>query len=710
MILQNLIGDPTDIQTIDFEDLTAGNTTYTATTANPFVLEAGLYFSVGKSQSTPQNNPLLQVQAHFAGNNAYLPADSTPQSYITLASTSALGAAGEATPIAYSGQVYSTVTCTADVDADGICDSWETPSTTSGTLPTGCPLNHDCIPITTSTGTHLFYDLCFIDAFSNVWSPTSPANTLVCPTKGHKDIFVQLSWMQGHQPDPNAIKLVIKAFGNGPVSDTVAPNGLPGYPNGLKGVALHVVVANGNGNPTSTTPYATPNQATFNVWQDDCSRFTNCNDGNNNNDFRHVKLNNFGTYAEVHGTGSQWSSGCTATPTAGAIQCPRDAKAQAYHYGLFIRTFGGPSGVSELPGNDFIVSLGTGFGNLPGTTGDGFGGTTGTIDEQAGTFMHELGHNLDLDHGGPHKFLTSTGSLAGVPSSADVVVNCKASYISVMGYTRQLPAASFIGSGTPWETQGLDYSRITPNTVQSSLNEAALSEPAGVPYPKANTVIWGTSSTSIHTHATGANIDWNQIGGVSGTVSVDANNVGITNCPLPTASSLQTYNSYDDWDNLQYNFRTGTSYLDGVYPALNRVPEQTGQMYQTLKNNFFNGEGFTLLQPVVKAGKCGSCNAGSSIPIKFTLKDANGKLITTAKVTFTAQQINPTTGAPIGNLIVGPIPSFAVDSTGQYQYNWKTPTAPGTYVVDLYLNYNLATQQLLVGSGQNGITIQLTLS
>ena len=72
-------------------------------------------------------------------------------------------------------------------------------------------------------------------------------------------------------------------------------------------------------------------------------------------------------------------------------------------------------------GNDFAVSLGCGF-------------TGGVVDDQqAGTFMHELGHNLNLGHGAP----------VGVAGSTIV---CKPNHFSVMDYGRQMPNSVYTAS------------------------------------------------------------------------------------------------------------------------------------------------------------------------------------------------------------------------------------------------------------------------
>ncbi len=79
------------------------------------------------------------------------------------------------------------------------------------------------------------------------------------------------------------------------------------------------------------------------------------------------------------------------------------------------------SGVAELPGKFFMVSLGL---------WDNFKGTAGM---QANTTLHELGHNLDLWHGGGKpQFSFGQGGL-----HVFVQPNCKPNHLSVMSYLFQ---------------------------------------------------------------------------------------------------------------------------------------------------------------------------------------------------------------------------------------------------------------------------------
>lgn len=128
------------------------------------------------------------------------------------------------------------------------------------------------------------------------------------------------------------------------------------------------------------------------------------------------------------------------------------AKSFAYHYSFWAHAYrnsGGSSGVSETPGNDMLVTLGASkYAVLEDTNHH-----VGSVWEQAGTFMHELGHNFGLRHGG----------------SDDI--NYKPNYLSIMNYR--------------WQYTGIPNSEIGPRLDYSrqeliTLDERALVEADGV--------------------------------------------------------------------------------------------------------------------------------------------------------------------------------------------------------------------------------------
>jgi len=222
----------------------------------------------------------------------------------------------------------------------------------------------------------------------------------------HKDIFVEVDAGTLALSD-DAVSRVLFAFENAPVEN----------PDGSTGIHLHIL--------RDETGLRLPNSISIG--------------GHFPEGFESTKAAHFGTLAEQD------------HENAAAILA---AKARAFRYCLLYDRieFSGQSGyigLAEIGGNDFVVDL------LNPIFHDGFR----DIDDQASTFMHELGHTLGLRHGGLADVID-----AGGPRSHQ----CKPNYPSIMNYALTHPAR---WSSRFWT---LDYCREELGTLQeSSLDESA---------------------------------------------------------------------------------------------------------------------------------------------------------------------------------------------------------------------------------------------
>lgn len=352
----------------------------------------------------------------------------------------------------------------------------------------------------------------------------------IVPSPDHIDIFVEVDYFDcnqpggdcppgdghTHQPIVEALDIAVQAFANAPVNN----------PDGEEGINLWVIIDE-----------ALPHRM-------------NCNlDGIC---FDPIKANRFGT------------------PNERNNPLTLQAKALFFHYSLWahnLLTDSSTSGRAEPTGNDFIVSLGS------------WPGQVGTFRQQAGTFMHELGHNLGLGHGGGDG------------------INCKPNYPSVMSYvfqTRGIPSFSLI---PPTPPNIFDYSRnVYPNSGFLRENNNSLNENIGI-QDQSFLTFFGPplDLNGIDDNGDGdftddwlrgigsGPIDWNNNGNPFENVSADINNLEIGGCgPSPG----QTLNGYNDWANLVYNFRPFPNAADGHH-ELDDIEELNFETDQIIQDRFW---------------------------------------------------------------------------------------------------------------------------
>ncbi len=180
------------------------------------------------------------------------------------------------------------------------------------------------------------------------------------------------------------------------------------------------------------------------------------------------------------------------------------------------------SGIARgIPGSDFILSLAATCGLTP------------TTDQQAHTFMHELGHNLGLFHGGGED------------------INWKPNYVSIMSYAFQWPGLT---RGTT--SNICDFS----NVALDVLDENHLDETKGVGAAAANVTITKydpVSGTRVFVADGSQPIDW------------DGNSLTtLTDYPLDVtqdSDGLTVLQPYNDWENLR--LRGGAIGAGSAYEA-----------------------------------------------------------------------------------------------------------------------------------------------
>ncbi len=319
------------------------------------------------------------------------------------------------------------------------------------------------------------------------------------PTLGalwnRKDVFVELDWMDGYKLDDASINAVKTAFRNAPV----------GNPGGMgTGITLHVnhtlLGSPGDTIPASTTPVPFAKTPAA------------------NDDFWDLKNLYFGTALD------------RVSPNGYNIL---SARSLVYHYTIVTAAVAGAPGWGELHGDDFVNKKEADW------------------ETDAAAFMHELGHNLGLNHGGPMS--------RDAAANAQGNINYKPNHLSIMNY-------SYVYLN--WATKRpLDYSRYTTSDL-NVLDENDLQELVGISFgkPWQNSfnpwnVVYSYPDSGIAQAATAVisgSVDWDHDGEIDLLSSVAAN---INDQPTKAATgSLQVLQSLEEWDYLRYDFRSGSGF------------------------------------------------------------------------------------------------------------------------------------------------------
>jgi hypothetical protein len=312
-----------------------------------------------------------------------------------------------------------------------------------------------------------------------------------------KDIFVEIDYMvaepgcfpfvhycfsgHSHVPKPRAMEKAIYSFFLAPV-----PN-----PDGSTGINLHVDYG----------PHGIMNPVTLETWGSRSQSNPLPHDeelGSKNllgqytwSEFKAIKRNNFS-----------------------------EVRAPFFHYAVFAHNLGGlgsTSGMSRgIGASDFIVSFGS------------WNSVVGTVNEQAGTLMHELGHNLGLRHSGRVDLLDT---------------NFKPNFLSVMNYAFQTRGLRVGG-----KDGFFDYSRFELPTLDEDNLDETVGLNAGTTLSAYGTRYWCAMNDEEVVDSADV-IDWNCDGDSTDTGIQENINEGPDWRHDTRSGKLRSYN---DWANLVF--------------------------------------------------------------------------------------------------------------------------------------------------------------
>ncbi|MEU8222954.1 hypothetical protein [Kribbella sp. NPDC048915] len=248
-----------------------------------------------------------------------------------------------------------------------------------------------------------------------------------------KDLFVEMDYMDGRLATTAALDRIVQVFASAPVSN----------PDGSTGVTIHLDAGSARG---AAYNLGGGNQVTYDADLNPSATQTNA-----------IKAANFAS-----------------------------ARKAVFHYMLWADSYDGGCSSGQafnIPNDTFIVTVGPKCN------------WNATDDVNVGTFIHELGHNIGLKHGGADH------------------LNYKPNYLSVMNYFFQLGGVLKADGTKYW-----GYSNVQP----TSINEARPDETVGLGSLGAGyRTSWKCPNGTTRTTTGAANqpIDWNCDGDTTDTTT-----------------------------------------------------------------------------------------------------------------------------------------------------------------------------------------------
>ena len=383
----------------------------------------------------------------------------------------------------------------------------------------------------------------------------------------HKDIFVELDWRAGFPPQRAEIQKWKEAFAAAPIDAGGIPN-----PDGQPGINLHVdtgalrenglLVGDNLGGGNELGP-----------------GFFVCSLSNDASAFYPAKRANF----DAAHRGLVFRYGITSTrccmfgpavgqPCTSDAQCPNALCQPA-------------GGQAEIGGNDFVVW---------------------NQQFQGASLMHELGHTLNLHHGG----------------ASDK--NCKPNYLSVMNYNhsfglQRLDGATVIDYSPPRQSSGARGTAPLGPLVENSLSESAVLDPADPQY----LLTYTDAVRRRRQSPVGMPVDWTGEGTTApGTVAVNIDTSGLdglpencTNTDILTAADPLL--GHDDWHAVSLPFvQFGESADAPINPV--STPDPTDE--DLVKNRKTVN---TTDLAITATGPSGPYEAGSQVILSYTLNAEN---------------------------------------------------------------------------------------